>query len=197
MTVKTNTGAIAAPAEFAGVIRAVLTAEDWNRLHPNLAFAHSTGRGRRAHGEMRFAYGNFVLAKLCRLLMRLPRPGFPTFTELSITQEGVSEVWLRSFDGLPISSTQRPTSVGLTERFRFVEFGMAARVDDGRLLYESTSMSLRLGPLRARIPKLIAAQVKAVETWERSGTRINVSVLSAKNQLLFSYGGALEWEECK
>jgi hypothetical protein len=87
--------------------------------------------------------------------------------------------------------------VGLTERFRFVEFDMAVRVDDGRLFYESTSMSLRLGFLRAPIPKLIAAHVIAVETWEGSGTRINVSVLSANNQLFFSYRGALDWEEWK
>src|SRR5688572_6674040 len=187
---------IAESADSSGHLYASLLAADWSRLHPNLVRAHSIGRGRRARGDFYFTKGDSFISKLVLAVNRVPDAGTPVPTVLSITADARGEHWNRRFGDLPIRSLQRShRQAQLIERFRFIEFTISVRLQDSGLVYESTSMSLCIGPLRIPVPALFSAKVNAAETHRQSGTRVSVSVFFPGSRLLFSYAGALDWEE--
>ncbi len=195
MTKSMSARTIAEPADSGGPLYAGLLAADWTRLHPNLADAHSIGHGRRARGDFYFTHGQSLMAKFVVAINRVPKPGAPVPTVLSIAADARGEHWDRRFGTLSIRSVQRSSRQRqLIERFRFIEFAISVRLHESGLVYESTSMSLCIGPLRIPMPALFSAKVNAVETPRQSGTRVNVSVLFPGSWLLFSYAGALDWE---
>jgi Domain of unknown function (DUF4166) len=141
--------------------------------------------------------GATLAARLLARLMRLPRAGARVPVRLVVTRAGRVERWHRTFAGRDFITYQRRTSEGLlAERAGLFELLFSLEERGGVRRYRQVGFALRLGRLRAGLPRRLWPLVSARERVSADGTRLRASVRVSVPLvgLLLAYGGSVELE---
>src|SRR5262249_2280541 len=95
--------------------------------------------------------------------------------KLIVTPSAGREEWRRAFGTQGLISSQWTQTDGLlTERMGLTEIDFRLDVADGALLYQSTAVAMRLGPVRLWLPRFLSPGVTASE--KPVGDHVQVSV---------------------
>ncbi|MGI8923487.1 MAG: DUF4166 domain-containing protein [Fimbriimonadales bacterium] len=167
---------------------------DWQRLHPAIRRAHSTGHGLCARGRFRIVHGRSRIAGIICHLMPLPRESNEVDTVLEVSTSTAGEMWRRRFGNDVVCTTQRFSAAGqVWERLGRLELLLTVRLQGDGLTYRSIAARFRIGILRIPLPSFLAPKVEAHESpVSVSGTQAQVSVMFPGRRLLISYTGRLE-----
>lgn len=145
-----------------------------------------------AVGVFRVQHGKSWLARLLAPFSGLPPEAEAIETQLLVTRSETGERWRRRFGDHVMETHQELNLGGLTERLGPVELRLGLRVEDGRLLIQSTAVSLRVGPWRLRVPRLLAPRADGV-SWASDGVvHASIALHLPLAGLLVRYEGTLQ-----
>ena len=151
----------------------------------------------RARGRMRVVNGRRLLARAVLSVLRKPRASDSVDVRLEVTRDEEGETWCRTFDEVRLETWQREATAGiLEERFGLLEFRFRLAADLGALRYEQVSASMRVGPLRLRLPVALAPKVDACErSYGPACVRVQVRVTWPPAGLILEYDGDVHIED--
>lgn len=176
-----------------------LLGASWYELGAPVRRMHLDGASFRGGGWFRVRRGTSGWARFLAWLLRMPLATRTADVRLTITPIGLGERWERSFDGRSLVTTQwAARDGGLVERVGPLEMRFRLDVRDGALFYRHAGTTLRFGPLRVPLPRLVAPCVEALEEPDGTDrTRVQVTVTAPFFGLLVSYDGYVQrWEAC-
>lgn len=171
-----------------------LLGDSWAKLAAAVRDMHHDGLAARGAGFMRVSWGANRLARWLAALLRLPAAGKAVAVTLVITPSADGEEWRRTFANNFLVTRQWPGSDGLlAEQVGLIELRFRLEVRDGGLVYHPAGAALRLGWLRASLPRRLAPTVTARESpAEAPGlTVVSVRVSLPILGLLISYEGLM------
>ena len=152
---------------------------------------------RRAKGKLRVERGRHPLARLLGAMLRLPHAGDAVDTRLAVTASAGERRWERTFDGRRLTTRQRASNTSeLAERIGILEFTFHLDRRGGSVVYVQRDTFLVTGPMRVRIPAVLAPRVEARE--DPAGPAriaLDVRVTLPGIGLLIGYGGIIEVED--
>jgi hypothetical protein len=171
-----------------------LLGDSWAMLAAAVRDMHRDDVTARGAGFMRVCRGENRLARWLAALLRLPAAGEAVPVTLVITPSADGEEWRRTFANNLLVTRQRPLSDGLlAEQAGLIELRFRLEVRDGGLVYHPAGAALRLGCLRAPLPRWLAPTVAAGESpaGAPGQTEVSVRVSLPVLGLLISYEGLM------
>jgi hypothetical protein len=165
----------------------------WSTLPAIVQRLHHEGS---ATGRFTIRRGQGLLCTVVGWLCRFPAPGEDVPTRLKVRRDGPVQHWERDFGGHALATAQWLRTEGvLVERLGPVECVFRLHASAQGLVFESVGAWLRLGPLRLRIPTLIAPRIDAATTALPDGMHVRVSIGMALTGGLLTYEGHVRPEE--
>jgi hypothetical protein len=142
---------------------------DFGRLDPLLQEFHRTvpNQGR---GQLTVERSPRLIGRMLATLAGLPQTAERVLVDLHVTAIGDGERWVRSFNGRPLMTTQRPWRNLLLESGGPLTFGFRLVVEAGGMLFDQQRTWLLGVPL----PMLLAPRISAVATPAAGGWHIDV-----------------------
>lgn len=165
----------------------------WSTLPAIVRRLHHEGS---ATGRFTIRRGRGPLSTVVGWLCRFPAPGEDVPTRLRVRQEGPVQRWERDFGGHALATAQWLREDGLlVEGLGPVECVFRLHATKEGLVFESVGAWLCLGPLRLRLPTLIAPRIDAATTALPDGMHVRVSIGMALTGALLTYEGHVRPEE--
>jgi hypothetical protein len=156
-----------------------LAGEGWGRLDERVRRLHARGPASRlrAGGVFAVRRGRGLAARALARLLGLPAGGEAVPLRLSIEPAGGGERWRRAFAGREFVTVQREHAGALlAERAGPFELLFRLSADGGALVYTQEGSALCAGPLKWRLPRLLAPRVEARERARGGGAGVLVTV---------------------
>lgn len=180
------------PAQAPSLYASVL-GPGWDGLPAIVRRLHQEGSFR---GRFAIRRGKGPLSAVLGWLCRFPAASEDVATQLVVRPEGALQHWERSFGGHALATVQRAWEGGrLGERFGPVECVFQLRTVQGGLAYEQVGAWLCLGPLRLRLPRVLAPRIEGLATEAPQGMAVQVRIGTAFTDWLLVYEGLVRPEE--
>lgn len=163
-------------------------------LNPAVARLHFGNGAYVAQGAFDVRRGRGPLSRVAGMVMGLPSAGRGVPVRLEITRDAQTERWHRAFGAGSLDATfKRSGSNSIIECFGPLEFLYSMRVERRTLVLRLVAMSLRLGPICVRAPRMLSPRVRARA---RSGStcrsvRACIVVLAPWGDVLLAYRGEI------
>lgn len=151
----------------------------------------------RAHGRMRVVNGQGTLARAVIRLLRKPRANGSVDVRLEIARNADGEAWCRTFDGVRLETRQHEAAPGvLAERSGRLEFRFRLVANQDALRYEQMNASIRVGPVRLRLPSPLAPKIEARERpCGSTCVQVQVRITWPPAGLILAYDGDVHTED--
>lgn len=173
---------------YAGLLGA-----DWERLPSQVRRLHAEGQAR---GHFQVRRGPGPLVALLGALLRLPPAGEQVPTRLVVRCEGALQCWERAFGSHALVTQQHVWPGGLlAERLGPITCVFRLRAEGPGMRYEQVGAWMHLGPLRLRLPRVLAPRIEAEVADTSEGMRVSVRIAAPVVGRLLSYEGRVRPEE--
>ena len=165
----------------------------WQSLAPPIQQLHTVSSVSRFAGRCRVVRGQNLLARLVAALVGFPEASADQPIEVTLTVQGSTELWVRSFSGRAFSSRQWADGDGaapgdlLRERFGVVCVGLALAVENANLRYMVRNWSFCGMPM----PRWLGPRSIATESVEAGQFKFDVQISHPLTGLIVRYAGLL------
>ena len=159
---------------------------DFDRLDPLLQAFHRTVPN-QGLGQLAVERSPRLIGRLLATFAGLPQTAERVLVDLDVTAIAGGERWVRSFNGRPLVTTQRPWRDLLLESGGPLTFGFRLVVEGGGMRFDQH----RTWFLGIPLPKLLAPRVSAVVTPAAGGWHIDVRMAAPLIGPMIRYHGII------